>query len=176
MRGEYSALGVVVVGSLTATLVGCSRAESPRSEERATSSAASATSGSVDPCALMSQGDVAAAVGNPVAEGQHQGAGTCKWESVNRDDVGVLLIAHRKGEIREPYLCEPLLKDGGNERVEGLEVAKWDFSNTMGFFNTGEFEGCGPKGYISLQLNGRRDEARLKQATLAIVKQVLARP
>lgn len=103
-------------------------------------------------------------------------AGDCSWNTENPDDVSVLLIVQRKGSIREPYLCEDLRKSGGSgERVEGLDVASWKFSSTTGLFNSGEFEACGPKGFLSLQLNGKRDEATLKQATLAIVRQVLQR-
>ena len=87
----------------------------------------------------------------------------------------MLLIVHRKGETREPYLCDDLRKSGGNERIEGLEVATWKFSNTVELFNSGEFEACGPKGFLSLQLNGERDEAKIKQATLTIVHHVLQR-
>jgi hypothetical protein len=43
------------------------------------------------------------------------------------------------------------------------------------FSNSGEFEGCGPNGYLSLQLNGERDGATLKKATLALVQLVQQR-
>lgn len=87
--------------------------------------------------------------------------------------ISALLIISHKGPMREPYLCDGLRKAGGNERVEGFDVATWKFSNAMAFFNTGDFEGCGPKGFVSLTLNGQGDEARLKQATLAIVRRVV---
>ena len=105
--------------------------------------------------------------------GQFVGAGSCSWDTEKRGDVSVLLIVHQKGSIREPILCEELRKGGGGERVEGLDVATWKVSSTLGLFNSGEFEACGPKGFLSLQLNGERDEATLKKATLALVQLVL---
>jgi hypothetical protein len=175
MKSRQSRLRVVAIVLMIAAPIGCSRTAPP--DARQTGQGADvAAPASTDPCALISQSDLAAAVGNPVIKGEHQGAGTCKWATENRADISVLLIVHRKGETREPYLCDDLRKRGGNERIEGLEVATWKFENTLGLFNSGEFEGCGPKGFLSLQLNGEKDEAKVKQATLAIVRHVLQRP
>jgi hypothetical protein len=175
MERRHSCLCVVAIVLMIAAPIGCSGSAPPDAKQTGQSAEVARASESTDPCALISQSDLAAAVGNAVIKGEHQGAGTCKWGTENRDDVSVLLIAHKKGETREPYLCDDLRKSGGNERIEGLEVATWKFSNTLGLFNSGEFEACGPKGFVSLQLNGKRDEAKIKQATLAIVQHVLRR-
>ncbi len=167
-------LRVIVVVLSTALPVGCSRSSPQAAAEGAKSAATAAAGGlgTADPCALVSQRDVAAAVGNAVEKGQNQGGGTCKWDTPNTEDVSVLLIVHGKGDTSEPYLCGALRKNGGNERMEGLDVATWKFS-TMGIFNSGDFEGCGPKGYLTLQLSGKRDDAQLKKATFAIAGEIL---
>jgi len=159
--------------------VGCGGSTAPQqtSGGATTNTPPAATaSGTADTCALLTQNEIAAAVGNPVLKAQSVGAGSCSWDNENPDHVSVLLIVHRVGSIREPYLCADLRKSGGSgERIEGFDVATWKFSSTIGLFNSGELEACGTKGFLSLQLNGKRDEASLKQATLAIVRQVLQR-
>ncbi len=172
---DYGA-GWRVVGLvlLTATAIGCSgsaRQEAPGGGKAAAATAA--TSNSDDRCALISQSEVAAAVGNAVAKGEQEMGGGCKWAAATTEDVDVLLIAHRKGNTFEPSLCREVRKTAGNEKVEGLEVANWKFSRIVGPINSGELEGCGPKGYLSLVLNGKRDEAQLKKATLVIADRVL---
>lgn len=132
-----------------------------------------ATWNNADRCVLISQSDVAAAVGNAVAKGEQQIGGGCKWQAATVEDVDVLLIAHPKGNTFEPSLCTQVRKNGGDEKVEGLDVATWKFSKIVGPINSGELEGCGPKGYLSLQLNGKRDEAPLKKAALVIADHVL---
>jgi hypothetical protein len=160
--------------ALTAILLGCSGSEAPQTEAGATS-ASTSSSTPADTCAILTQDQIAAAAGNAVLAGQAVGAGSCSWDTEKPSDVSVLLIVHRKGSIREPILCDEMRKGQGNERVEGLDVATWKFSNTLGLFNSGEFEACGSKGFLSLQLDGERDEATLKKATLALVQLVLSR-
>jgi hypothetical protein len=160
---------------LAAVSAGCSSSEGPQSAGSATDGSTPAASPSADTCAILSQDQVAGAVGNPVLPGQAVGAGSCSWETEKRGDVSVLLIVHRKDSLRAPILCEAMRKGEGSERVEGLDAATWRVSNTLGLFNSGEFEGCGPKGFLSLQLNGERDEAALKKGTLALVQQILGR-
>jgi hypothetical protein len=172
----YAAGGLLTLGMLS-----CSSAEAP--EKEGESSAASTESsprsssspGPVATCAILTPDQIASAVGNPVLPGQGAGAGSCSWDTEKSGDVSVLLIVHQKGNIREPILCDELRKGGGSENVEGLDIAKWKFGSTLGLFNSGEFEGCGSKGFLSLQLNGERDEPTLKKATLAIVQLVLKR-
>jgi hypothetical protein len=160
--------------AFTAAMLGCSSSEAPQSAGGAASGPTSSST-PANTCAILSQDQIAGAVGNPVLPGQAAGAGSCSWKTEKRGDVTVLLIFHEKGNIREPILCEELRKGGGGERVEGLDVANWKFSSTLGLFNSGEFEACGPKGFLSLQLNAERDEATLKKATLALVQLVLKR-
>ncbi len=158
----------------TAAAIGCSQSTPRQASQSATAAAVkTATSNSVDRCALISQGEVAAAVGNAVEKGEPQIGGACKWSAATSEDVDVLLIAHAKGNTFETSLCEGVRKNGGNEKVEGLDVATWKFSKIVGPINSGELEGCGPKGFLSLQLNGKRDEAPLKKATLIIADRVL---
>jgi hypothetical protein len=160
--------------AFTAATLGCSSSEAPQTAGGATGGPASSAP-PASTCEILSQDQIASAVGNAVLAGQSVGAGSCSWDTEKRGDVSVLLIVHRKGSIREPILCDELRKGGGGERVEGLDVAKWKFGSALGLFNSGEFEACGPKGFLSLQLNAERDEATLKKATLALVQLVLRR-
>jgi hypothetical protein len=164
---------------LVAVAIGCSGSDAPKQTTDTAQSTSAAPSGgsTADTCGLVSQSEVTGAVGNPVLKGRpFTGSADCQWETEKPESVSVLLIVHKKGSLREPILCEELRKGSGSgERVEGLDVATWKFSNTLGLFNSGEFQACGPKAFLSLQLNGKRDEASLKQATLAIVRQVWGR-
>ncbi len=173
MSGRHSVSCVVAFGLAIASVAGCSRSEPPRAAGTPAAAAQPAAASDAPACDLISQSDVAAAVGNPVLKGESQGTSTCKWDTEKKEETSALLIVNRKGSIREPYLCDDLRKRGGNMSVEGLDVARWTFSNAMRFFNSGDFEGCGPKGFVSLSLNGQPDEAHLKQATLAIVGKVV---
>jgi hypothetical protein len=168
-----SLLGCLTL-AVTATL-GCSRSSDTPQTAGAAAGGQTQSQTPVDTCAILSQDQIAGAVGNAVLAGQAAGAGSCSWSTEKRGDVTVLLIVHQKGSIREPILCEDVRKRGGSERVEGLDVATWKVSSTLGLFNSGEFEACGPKGFLSLQLNAERDEATLKKATLALVQLVLRR-
>lgn len=168
-----SLLGCAIL-AFTAATAGCSSSDTAETAGSAAGGAASSST-PAETCALLSLDQIAAAVSNAVLAGQAVGAGSCSWDTEKPSDVSVLVIVHRKGSIREPILCEELRKDGGGEKVEGLDVANWKFSNTLGLFNSGEFEACGPKGFLSLQLNGERDEVTLKKATLALVQLVLRR-
>ena len=44
-----------------------------------------------------------------------------------------------------------------------------------GLFNSGDLESCSAKGFVSLSLNGERDEAALKRAAVEILGKLLAR-
>jgi hypothetical protein len=172
---EHSYLRLRLLAALVslAAATGCS-GTSARDPSRAKGmdsvGRASSTGGS--PCALISQSEVSAIVGNPVDKGEDQGGSTCKWDTPNPQDVSVLLIVHPKGDTSEPYLCLGLQDRGGEERLDGLDVASWKFSE-LGVFNSGDFEGCGPKGYLSLQLSGKREATQLKEAAFALAREVL---
>jgi hypothetical protein len=133
------------------------------------------SSGPVDTCALLSASEIAAIVGNPVDKGQpFAGPEVCTWNA-EPGRVTALLTVRRVGSERAKVLCAELGKgaDAG-QRVEGLgDVAAWKFSNTMGLFNSGDLETCSGKAYVSVSLNGKQDEAKLKEASLAIVQKVL---
>ncbi len=163
---------VLCVGA--ALSAACNRTSTQSQGNAAATGTPAASSGPVDACALLSQQDVAAMVGNPVVKGEHfAGSEVCKWDA-EPENTTVLLTVRPSGSLREQYLCPELKKSTEGQRLEGLaDVAIWKFSNTMGLFNSGDLETCGSKGYISLSLNGKRDEATLKQQTEAIFRSVV---
>jgi hypothetical protein len=130
-----------------------------------------------DSCALLTQSEIAEGVGNPVQKGApFAGPDVCKWEAETLGDVNVLLTVRLPGTIRERVLCPELLKSGKAAGFEDLgDASTWKFESVAGLFNSGELELCGPKGYLGLTLSGKRDEAALKQGTVAIVRKVSAR-
>lgn len=129
-----------------------------------------------DACAALSQSEIEQAVGNPVLPGEPEsGSETCDWDTENPDHVSVLLIVRPKGGIREETLCADLRKSAEGERLSGLgDVAVWKFSAMGTMFNSGDLEACGPLGFVSISLNGKADEAKLKQAAVTLVGKVLA--
>jgi hypothetical protein len=147
---------------------GCSGSSS----EGAVAPAARAPLGPVDACALLPASEIATIVGNVVERGQpFAGVEVCKWNA-EPGHVSALLTVRRAGSDREKVLCAELGKgaDAGQRITELGNVATWKFSNTMGLFNTGELESCGDKGYVSVTLNGKQDEAKLKEASVAIAR------
>ena len=149
----------------------------PESAAAPPGATATTSSGTVETCALLTEADIAEAVGNPVKKGQpFSGSSDCKWDTDTQGDVTVLLIVYRTGSIREQALCPELRKQGKAAGFENVaDGSTWKFESVAGLFNSGEFEACGPKGFISLQLNGKRDEATLRQATTALVGKILSR-
>jgi hypothetical protein len=166
MRAVRFAVGAIVcLASLS-----CSAAQGT-----ATGGAAPATSSDpADACAMFSDSDLAATVGTPVAKGRpFAGPEVCKWEA-EPGNTSVLLTVRPAGSDREKVLCAELPKSHDGQRIEGLaDVATWKFSNTMGLFNSGELETCSRAGYVSVSLDGKSDEAKLKQASETIVRKVL---
>jgi hypothetical protein len=117
-------------------------------------------------------------VKNPVNAGTRQaGPGVCKWDTENPDHVSVLLQAHPRDSTYEQVLCPDLRKAAST--ADGLtgvgEVATWRFSRMGTMFNSGDLEACGPRGFVSLSLNGQQDEATLKAAAAALAALVLQR-
>jgi len=83
-------------------VVACGGTDQPPSASTSSAGAPPAPAPPGEACALLSASDVAEAVGNPVEAGRpSSGPSTCSWDSVDPDDVGVLLIAHAKGSTRE---------------------------------------------------------------------------
>ena len=144
------------------------------SQANASSGSGAAAAGPVDACALLKEEEVSQIVGNAVGKGEHfAGSEVCKWNA-EAPNTTVLLTVRPAGSIRERALCPDLGKSGEGQRLDGIaDVAIWKFSNTIGLFNSGDLEACGKKGYVSLSLNGRQDEAKLKEATTAIARKVL---
>jgi hypothetical protein len=151
----------------------CSRSSSAGAPDPGAGAApARAASGPVDACALLPTSEIAAIVGNAVEQGQpFAGVEVCKWDA-EPGRVTALLTVRRAGSDREKVLCAELGKgvDAGQRITELGRVATWTFSNTMGLFNSGELESCGDKGYVSVTLNGKQDEAKLKEGSVAIAR------
>jgi hypothetical protein len=157
--------------------VACGGSSSERSvspgEESAAAEPAAETNG--DACAALSRGEIEQTVGNPVLEGEpYAGPEVCQWDTENPDHVSVLLAVRPKDSIREETLCADLRQSGGEgERLSGLgEVAVWKFS-AGSLFNSGDLEACGPRGFVSISLNGKGDEPKLKEAAVALVGKVM---
>jgi hypothetical protein len=147
----------------------------PREEPSAPAEESAASDTSGDACAALSQSEIEEAVGNPVLAGApFAGPEVCDWDTENPDHVSVLLTVRPKGSTREEILCAGLRSSGGEgESLSGIgDVAFWKFSvGTM--FNSGDLEACGPRGFVSISLNGKTDEAKLKQAAVALVGRVI---
>ena len=133
---------------------------------------------SVDACSLLTAKEIVDVVGNTVAEGKpFAGPEVCTWRTEDPTKVDVLLTVRAAGSIREQTLCADLRKAGSNaQRVDSLgDVSVWKFSREGPMFNSGDLEVCGPKGYLNLTLQGKRDEPTLKSATTALAQKVLER-
>ena len=131
-----------------------------------------------DTCALLSEAEITERAGGAVAAGEGFGFESCRWSNDQPPITSLLLIVHPPGSLREQILCGDLRQGGGEGERLGLpeaEVALWRFSNVISLFNSGELETCGPKGYVALTLNAERDEATLKEATLALFGTVVSR-
>ena len=135
-------------------------------------------SGSAEACSLLTVKEIVDVVGNPVSEGKpFAGPEVCKWRTEDPTNVDVLLTVRAAGSIREQTLCADLRKAGSNaQRVDSLgDVSVWKFSREGPMFNSGDLEVCGPKGYLNLTLQGKRDEPTLKSATTVLAQKVLER-
>ena len=131
-----------------------------------------------DTCALLSEAEITERAGGAVAAGEGFGFESCRWSNDQPPITSLLLIVHPPGSLREQVLCGDLRQGGGEGERLGVpeaEVALWRFSNVISLFNSGELETCGPKGYVALTFNAERDEATLKEATLALFGTVVSR-
>ena len=132
----------------------------------------------VDACALFSLSEIADVVGNPVLEGRvYAGPEVCQWNTEDPDHVSLLLTAYIAGSVHTNVLCEDLsaLIDGG-EPVIGLgDKATFKYSGVSGIFDSGDLAACGEKGFVSVSLNGRKDEAAMKEAAIALTRTVFSR-
>lgn len=136
------------------------------------------TSQVANACVLLSDVEIEEAVGNPVLRGEEfAGPEVCRWGTEQPQLVSVLLMVRLPGSLREQILCSDLRQGGGTgERLEGVAgVALWRFGSVLSLFKSGELETCGAKGYISLSLDGERDEPALKAAALALFRAVEGR-
>lgn len=146
-------------------------------EEEVAGGAATVT-GAVDTCALLSAADIADIVGNPVLDGQpYAGPEVCRWDTDDTDHVNVLLTVRLSGSSRAQVLCGDLnnVIDSG-EPVSGLgDKAVFKFSGVAGMFDSGDLAACGAKGFVSVSLNGKKDEAAMKKAAMELTRMVFSR-
>jgi hypothetical protein len=164
-----------VFALLIAAFAGCSSGESANPPG---SSGAAPGSAVADACTLLSETQIGEIVGNPVIKGRNEaGPTTCKWDAQNAGDVDVLLITGAPGSDREKYICPELRKSATTDPAfAGIgEAVTWKFGAVGSLFNSGDLELCGSKGFISLSLNGKRDEAALKQAAIALARKIQER-
>jgi hypothetical protein len=171
---------VFLTVSLFVTIaVACGGSSAERSASPGEESAEPAAETDGDACAALLQNEIERVVGNPVLKGEpYAGPEVCQWDTENPDHVSVLLTIRAKGSIREETLCSDLRQAGGDgERLSGLsglgEVAVWKFSAVGSMFNSGDLEACGPRGFVSISLNGKADEPKLKEAAVVLVGTVM---
>lgn len=168
--------GILWLAAALACACGASdggKSVSPGEESAAAEPAGETTA---DACAALPQAEIERVVGNPVLKGEpYAGPEVCQWDTKNPDHVSVLLTIRPKGGIREETLCTDLRQPSGEgERLSGLgEVAVWKFSAVGTMFNSGDLEACGPRGFVSISLNGKADEPKLKEAAVALVGKVM---
>ena len=154
---------------------GCSSGESA---DPPGSSGAAPGSAAADACALLTEQQIGDIIGSPVVKGRNEtGPTTCKWDPQNAGEVDVLLITGAPGSDREKYICPGLRKTAtADPEFAGIgETVTWKFSAVASLFNSGDLELCGRKGYISLSLNGKRDEPALKQAAISLARTIQER-
>jgi hypothetical protein len=164
-----------ILALLMAAGAGCSSGEST---ETPGSSGSAPGTPAADACTLLSETQIGEVVGNPVVKGRNEaGATTCKWDAQNAGDVDVLLITGAPGSDREKYICPELRKTATSDpEFAGIgDTVTWKFGPVGSLFNSGDLELCSRKGFISLSLNGKRDEPVLKQAAIALARKIQER-
>jgi hypothetical protein len=133
--------------------------------------------GTADACKMLTAAEIAEVVGNPVQPGQPSaGPEVCDWDA-EPDHTDVLIMVRLKGSIREQVLCPDVVREAAaGKGLAGIgDAATWQFSNTLKFFNSSELAVCDAKGYVHVALNGKADEAKLKEFSLALARKVMAR-
>ena len=174
MKREAAVLVAWLVLALSLACGGGGGESTPPAEEPAAAKPAEETT--ADTCAAIPQSEIEQAVGNAVLPGQpYAGPEVCQWDTESPDQVSVLLTIRAKGSLREETLCAGLRESGGDgEPISGLgDVAFWKFSAVGTMFNSGDLEACGPRGFVSISLNGKADEAKLKGAAVALAGKVI---
>jgi len=74
-------------------------------------------------------------------------------------------------------LCKDLnnVIDGG-EPVSGLgDKAAFKFSGVAGMFDSADLAACGAEGLVNASLNGKKAEADMKEAAIALTRMVFSR-
>lgn len=160
-------------------LAGCSNTgdDGKSTTEEIAQSAATAT-GTADTCALLSAADIADIVGNPVLGGEpYAGPEVCRWDTEDTDHVSVVLTVRLSGSPRAQVLCEGLNSPtDGSEPISGLgDKAEFRFSSVAGMFDSGDLDACGAEGFVSVSLNGKKDEAAMKEEAIALTRMVFSR-
>ena len=173
MSGRPSA----AIDAIAISIGACGGSAPEGSGAKSGSAPATGSASASEACKLLSQAEIADAVGNPVNPGQpFAGPEVCKWDTDQPGHVTVLLTVRPKGSMREQVLCRDFGKEEGATPVAGVgTVATWKFSSMGTLFNSGDLESCGAGGFLSLSLNGKRDEDSLKRAAVGIAQKVFGR-
>lgn len=142
------------IAALAATIASCG-GSSPADSTPATSGGQPPATGArtADACKLLTQGEIAAAVGNPVAPGRPEaGPEVCDWDTEHADQIDVLLTVRLRGSAREQVLCADVRKAAAEEKgLSGIgDAATWKFTK-LGVLDSGDLEVCDSKGYVSHQ-------------------------
>jgi len=161
---------VVTAAAVALTLPACA------GDDDGVSKAGRGPAGEVRVCELLTREEVAASVGNPVAEGSDEvGPNLCDWASVTGGtSVSVSLLV---GPTEE--LCvDALAVDPANKEVDGFDVQTyWSYLDIEGGF--GNIVSCADAGQLTLtvtgSLDGATDEQRLREAAEELAGRALAR-
>lgn len=170
---KYASLVAIAASALVAACGGSSNSTSSPGG----GAAVTTLIGTADACKMLTAAEVAEAVGNPIQAGRPSaGPEVCNWDA-DQGQTSAALIVRLKGSIREQVLCPELRREvAANKGLDGIgEVATWQFSNTLGLFNNTELAVCDAKGFVHVALNGKPDEAKLKDASLALARKAMAR-
>ncbi len=162
---------------LSIALSGCG-GSSDNGQSAGQEAARATATGPVDARALFSLGEIADIVGNPVLEGRvYAGPEVCQWNTEDPDDVSLLLTAHVAGSVYSNVLCEDLsaVIDGGEPVTGVADKATYKYSGVAGMFDSGDLAACGDKGFVSVSLNGKKDEAAMKEAAITLTRTVFSR-
>ncbi len=151
--------------------------DSPPAASGGPAAAPAAGSRNVDACRLLTQEEIAAALGNTVTAGRPEaGLEVCDWDSESPTDADLLLMVRPKGSQREQVLCADVRNAAAaGKGLAGIgEAATWKFSS-MGMFNSGELEVCDARAYWSLSVNGKGDSDTLQRAALTLARAAMGR-
>ncbi len=168
----------VAVVLLAGFFFGCHGQDSKQEQGDTKDGGASGAGSSIESCVLLSEDEIASIVGNAVSKGRpFADVEVCKWDTEDPANVDVLLTVRAAGSVRAQTLCSDVKTAASNtQQIAGLgDIAVWKFSSEGSLLNSGDLEVCGPIGYISFTLQGKRGEPALKAAAVSLAKRVIQR-